>query len=73
MPPEIAVNECFQPRHLLPVFFQQPVWTVVDAKVLIDALALDIGVVAVKIDHRMAKVVYRHAITTEGIDAVGVS
>lgn len=52
---------------------QQFVRAVIHAEVLIDAaLALDISVVAVKINYRMTKTVHRHTIAPKCAGKVGI-
>ncbi len=72
MSSEVPVGKSLEPRHFLPMLAQQLVGAVVDAEVLMDALALNVGVVAVEIDHGMAKIPYRHAVAAECTGAVGV-
>lgn len=65
MPPEITVDEGFQPRHFLTVLAQQLAGAVIDAEILIYALALDIGVFAIEIYHGMAEIAHRCAVAAE--------
>ena len=39
--------------------------TIINAKILTNCFALDVGVVAVKIDHRIAKIFYGYTISAE--------
>ena len=39
--------------------------TIINAKILTNCLALDIGVVAVKINHRIAKILYGYTISAK--------
>ncbi len=72
MPSEISIDKSFELRHFLMMLPQQFIWAVIDTKVLIDAFALDISVVAVEIYYRMTKISYRHTIATECAGAIGV-
>lgn len=44
---------------------EQVIRTVVDSEVLIDALALDVGVVSVEVNHRMPKILYRDTVAAK--------
>ena len=51
---------------------QQLVRRIIDPEILIDALALNIGIVSVKVDGRMLKILHCHAVATKSARAVAV-
>ena len=51
---------------------EQIIRTVVDSEVLIDALALDVGVVSVEVNHRMPKTLYRDTVAAKRTRATPV-
>lgn len=51
---------------------QQLVRRIIDPEILIDALALNIGIVSVKVDGRMLKILHCHAVAAKSARAVAV-
>ena len=65
MPAEAAIKHPLYCRELLMMLPEKIIRTIIDAKILANCLALDIGVVAVKINHRIAKILYGYTISAK--------
>ena len=72
MSAEMAIGKCFKRCHILPVLQQEVIRAVINAEILGNTLALDIGVIAVEINHRMPEILDSHAIAAKCPPAVGI-
>ena len=65
MPSQIAIKYPLYCRELLAMLSEKIIRTIIDAKILANRLALDIGAVAIEINYRITKIFYSYAISTK--------
>ena len=69
VPSEVPVSKRLHRRKLLTVLTQKLVRGVIHSEILIDALALDIGIIHIKVYHRLFEILYCNTVSAEAAAA----